>query len=73
MTAKLPVIPATCGDCDSFDPWNDGSCTIAELGYERLSEEGETVEPEFVNAEKREPPPPNCPKRHACPTCGRFR
>ena len=57
---KLPVIPATCGECDAFERWNDGSCLLAE-------DTGE-----LVNAERLEPPPENCPKRHPCPTCGRV-
>lgn len=54
-TMSLPVIPATCNDCEAFDRWNDGTCMLDEHG---------------VNAERAEAPPPNCPKRKACPTCG---
>lgn len=61
MTVHLPTIPATCGECDSFDSWNDGTCTVGEF-----SDDG------YVNAEKHEAPPPNCPKRHACTHCGRY-
>lgn len=54
--SRLPVIPATCGECSLFDPWNDGTCGAAdpEMG-------------EWVNAEKKDAPPHNCPKRKACP------
>lgn len=60
MTApvSLPVIPATCGDCPDFERWNDGSCLADET--------------ESVNAERTLPPPDNCPRRHACPSCGRY-